>query len=181
MRKLGGISVLFDIFGTCSSAALRTTVAVPFNHNGTIENPLLSAPFIPKHTTMTPPTVALNTEAIRKAIAEECSSSSSGWKPAQRENVPTIQKLTKSPLSQEKLVNDGFNNDSPLYYALLSKDNDGVAILFVEFSTWEGRVLFLKRLDVSSDEERVMRLLARIALRLHCVRLVWQVGSCQSS
>jgi len=118
---------------------------------------------------------------IHQAIDEVCSSSVDGvsWRRARKKDVPAVRRLTASSLSEEQLVQDGFS-DSPLYYSLVLEKEFGicgVAIVFVEFSTWEGRVLFLKRLVLPSDDQRVptMRMLAKIALHLDCIRLVWQV------
>ena len=128
---------------------------------------------------MSPPTTILHTEAIQKAIDEVCASNGGTWKRAQKEHLAQVRRLTGSSLSEEILMRDGFSGN-PLFYGLvLQQDTEicGVAIFFVEFSTWEGRVLFLKRLVVPSKDMRVpvLRMLAQIALLLQCVRLVWQV------
>lgn len=126
---------------------------------------------------MTHPTKALDVEAIHQAIDEECSSEQIGWRRARRNDVPTVQRLTQSPLTEEKLVRDGFSDESTLFYSLVFENGSGVIIFFVEFSTWQGRVLFLQQLVVPSESFRLpaMQLLAKIALCLDCVRLVWQV------
>ena len=128
---------------------------------------------------MSPPTTVLHKEAIQNAIDEVCASNGGSWRRAQKEHLSKVRRLTGSPLAEETLMRDGFSDD-PLFYGLvLEQDTEisGVAIFFVEFSTWEGRVLFLKRLVVPSKDMRVpvLRMLAQIALLLQCVRLVWQV------
>lgn len=126
---------------------------------------------------MSLPRTVLKVEAIHQAIDEECSN---GWRRANIDNVPDLKRLTASLLTEERLVRDGFG-DIPLYFSLILETKDGVcgaAVFFFEFSTWEGRVLFLKRLVIPTEEMRlpILQILAKIAVRLDCVRLVWQVS-----
>lgn len=132
---------------------------------------------------MTCPTSTLHVEEIHQAIDEACSSwdDEAGFslRRARKEDVPDLRRSTSSPLAENQLLKDGFS-DFPLYYGLLLENETGVcgvAIMYVEFSTWEGRVIFLHRLVVPFETVRVplMRTLAKIAVRLDCVRLVWQV------
>jgi hypothetical protein len=126
---------------------------------------------------MSPPTKVLQIDAIHKAIDEECSN---GWRRSRSDDVPDLKQLTASPMTEAELICDGFK-DVPLYFFLVHEMmNDavcGVAVVSVEYSTWEGRVLFINRLVVPSEERRlpILQILAKVAVRLGCVRLVWQV------
>lgn len=142
-------------------------------HQASVHNCIICPTVSP----MSPPTIALKVEAIHQAIDEECSN---GWRRAKMDNVPDVKRLTASLLTEENLVRDGFGN-VPLYYSLILETKDGVCgavVFFFEYSTWEGRVLFLKSLVIPSEEMRlpILQTLAKIAVRLDCVRLVWQVS-----
>ena len=126
---------------------------------------------------MSPPTVTLHVEAIHQAIDEACSSSAAdGWRRTHKEDASDLLRLTTS---SQNVLTDGFS-DTPLYHSLVLENEFGVygaAIVFISFSTWEGRVLYVNRLVVPAEDTKVpiMRILAKIAVRLDCTRLVWQV------
>lgn len=58
----------------------------------------------------------------------------------------------------------------------------GVITFYIAYSTWDGRCLFLDRLDLPNPtdvkmEKAILRALADIAVRLKCARLCWEVST----
>lgn len=68
-------------------------------------------------------------------------------------------------------------------YSLHGAQLCGVVTFYMAYSTWDGRFLFIDRLDSPSlagqeDMEKAMlRPLAKIAVELDCARLTWRVST----
>jgi hypothetical protein len=74
----------------------------------------------------------------------------------------------------------------PFYFGLgLRRESDdaiicGAVTFYSAYSTWDGRTLFVDRLEFPADQDATieklfLRTLAKIAVKLGCTRLTWRV------
>jgi hypothetical protein len=71
----------------------------------------------------------------------------------------------------------------PFYFGVgLLRDDTicGVITFYMAYSTWDGRNLFVDRLEFPTGkdnamEKKLVRFLAKIAVKLDCTRLTWRV------
>jgi hypothetical protein len=137
--------------------------------------------------TMPQLTSAIHAEAIRKAIDEACSLTDSdifSWRRAREEDLPELlQRLSLSSTAADHFCRDGFHaaNDSPVYYSLVLRNTagilSGITLIYIAYSTWDGRVLFFNSVNQTQGDTRLtlMHTMAQVAIRLQCTRVVWQV------
>ena len=125
----------------------------------------------------TQPTLALQAEAIRKAIDEACSLTDSdifSWRRARQDDLPHLLRFTH--VTAGNFARDLFHADSPYYYSLIQENASsvcGMVLIYVGYSTWDGRVLFFNHTN-DMTLALIMLTLAHVAIRLECTRLVWQ-------
>jgi GNAT superfamily N-acetyltransferase len=142
-------------------------------------------------TMISPPKDALSINAIQRAFQEISSSVGLEDHTLKRLEVPDVEAVlnklgTKTCLSRLESIADGFESSPPLYHGLVllqkntRKENPALAgfvICYLAYSTWQGRVLFLNKLHLEQSAENllepIMHVLANIAIRLECRRLVW--------
>jgi GNAT superfamily N-acetyltransferase len=94
----------------------------------------------------------------------------------QDEKALTLGRITDwSPV----LKNDARLN-FPLYFGMLlnsAKEDNETHLQLISFnfaySTWDGRSLFVDRLPIGDNEKLLLQVLAKIAIRLGCSRLLW--------
>jgi GNAT superfamily N-acetyltransferase len=92
-------------------------------------------------------------------------------------------------LSKEQLLEDGFG-ERPYYYTLLAEVQDephspphvvALALYYFQYSTWEGRTLYLEDLFVKEEYRgkgigtKMFKELAKEAKAHKCARFQWQV------
>eukprot|EP01080_Neovahlkampfia_damariscottae_P002964 gene2964-4974_t len=114
---------------------------------------------------------------------------------AVKEDIPHIMKLTKElaeyekapeevTITEEDLLNDGFNPDKPTYFhCLLVEFKEkviGFSFYFFSYSTWKGKCLYLEDLYVQPEYRgksigtTLLAHLSKIASENKCKRMQWQ-------
>ena len=77
----------------------------------------------------------------------------------------------------------------PMYFGMTIRDNTanklccGFVTFNLAYSTWDGRFLYIDRLECDDDDDDddesleilLTRTLAKLAVQLHCTRLTWRV------
>ena len=74
----------------------------------------------------------------------------------------------------------------PMYFGMTIRDNTanklccGFVTFNLAYSTWDGRFLYIDRLECDDDDDESLeilltRTLAKLAVQLHCTRLTWRV------
>lgn len=68
----------------------------------------------------------------------------------------------------------------PLYFGMLinasggaPESGDELVTFYIGYSTWDGRCLFVDRLPTVDNEKLLLQVLAKLAVRLGCRRLLW--------
>jgi hypothetical protein len=73
---------------------------------------------------------------------------------------------------------------APWYFGMTMRDNTnnklccGFVTFYLAYSTWDGRFLYVDRLECDEDDSLeilLTRTLAKLTVQLHCARLTWRV------
>lgn len=70
---------------------------------------------------------------------------------------------------------------TPWYFGMSLRDTNaekvaGIFSFYVAYSSWNGRILYVDRMDCDDNTEEVLlRILAKIAIDLDCARITWRV------
>jgi len=92
--------------------------------------------------------------------------------------------LSSIKMTEETLLRDGFETNNPLFYSLIIEANNtpiGFALYFYNYSTWEGKGLYLEDLYVQEKYRnqgvgtKTLKYIANIAINDNCSRFQWQV------
>ena len=117
-----------------------------------------------------PLTVSFANECIDKVLAER-SATGIGLR---------LRRLSKP---DDAIDADVASGSIPYFFGIGLFDDDspssrvrGVVTVYMAYSTWDGRCLFVDRLDLPDPgmEVTVLRPLAKIAINLGCARLNWK-------
>ncbi len=119
------------------------------------------------------------------------------WRKYLQERNLYLQRVKKlSELKSSKVsVNDdtsdslveNLSSTVPYFFAIgiypCNRKNEpcGILTMYIAYSTWDGRCLFLDRLDFPNPddvdmEKKMLRLSAKVAVKLGCARLNWRVS-----
>jgi hypothetical protein len=135
---------------------------------------------------------SLTQESVEKAIDEACQYETGG----KAETLKLSHGLTVERIQDWQPIIDGtvvkdvdassdyLKSKTPWHFGISVRKTHneivGCATFYIAYSSWNGRILYIDRLECKSlndeTEELLLRILADVALALNCVRLTWRVG-----
>lgn len=86
--------------------------------------------------------------------------------------------------SQDSVMHNVDAHKTPWYFGIAIQNSGtkkavGLITFYIAYSSWNGRILYVDRLDSNKDEkldQSLLQMLAQVARRFDCARLTWRVS-----